>query len=277
MFELICLLLSAAATALISVTSGWYSDLGWLWKVPLLEAGLYIGVALVFFIAVFFLSLSVDIEKPIDKPSKFFAFVYHFFLSFLNRFFRVKICVEGEENLPDGPCLFIMNHRSNFDPMIVADKYKKRKILMISKKSNFKIPFAGGVIHRAGYMAIDRENDREALKTIIKAAGYLKQGYSIGIFPEGTRNKQDLNVHPFKHGAFKAATKAGVPIVITAIHQTQLIHKNFPLKSTRAYIHFLKTITPEEYAGKSTTELSDLAISLIQADIDAFESAKSAK
>ena len=274
MIEWTCVICSLIGTTLISYFSGWFGDLNVLWRFPLVFVGLGLGVLALIMAVAFIIHSTIDVTKPVDKPSKFHTFVYHCFLSFLDRLFGARLHVVGEEKLPDGPCVFVMNHRSNFDPMLLADKYKKRKILMISKPGNFKAPIAGGFIHKAGYMAIDRENDREALKTVLKAIKYLGEGYSIGVYPEGTRNKDGLDLLPFRSGAFKIATKANVPIVVTAIHETQYIHKNAPFKKTDVYLHIIKTITPEEYAGKHTNDISQEVFDMMQADIDAFEKAK---
>ena len=270
MIELTCLFSSLVGTGLIAYFSGYFNDLGWLWKVPLVFVGLFFAVLATLFLTAFIVSLFINVNKPIKKPSKAATFVYHVFLSFIDRFFRIKFFVEGAEKIPDEPCVFIMNHRSNFDPMLLADRYKKKKILMISKPSNFKKPIAGGFIHKAGYMSVDRDNDREALKTVVKAVGYLRQGYSIGVYPEGKRNKDGLNLLEFRHGAFKIATKAEAPIVVTVIHESQKVKNNFPLKSTKVYLHVLKTLYPADYAGKNTSEISDEVFDMMQKDIDAF-------
>ncbi len=276
MIELVSLIGASIITTLITYFNGIYqTPLDILW-IALIFVGSFLGVIALFLIVGFILSAVVNIKKPIKKPSRFYTFIYHMFVGWLDRLFGVKLTVNGEDKLPDTPCLFVMNHRSNFDPIILADKYKKRRILMISKPSNFRIPIAGGVIHKVGYMAIDRENDREALKTVLRAADYLKKGYSIGIYPEGKRNKNGVELLPFRHGAFKIATKADVPVVVTAIHETQNIKKNFPFKRTKVVLDILKTIYPDDYAGKTTVEISDEAAALMSADIERFEAEKAA-
>lgn len=277
MIEIISLIGAIISTALISYFNGIYGELIDILWIVLILYGTFVAFIALFMIAGYIISAVVDINKPIKKPSKFHTFVYYLYLSFLNRSFNIKFIVEGEDKLPEGKCVFVMNHRSNFDPMLLAQKYKKRNILMVSKPGNFRIPIAGGVIHKMGYLAIDRDNDREALKVILKAVDYIKQGYSIGIYPEGTRHKDGLDLLPFRHGSFKIAVKANVPIVVTAIHNTQEIHKNFPFKRTRVYLHILKTIYPEEYAGKTTAEISDEVAALMTEDIERFEAEKAAK
>ena len=274
MLELFCLAVALAITGIISFNADWFSSAAHIWKIVLVLIGDYLGVMAFMFALTFVVERCIDVTKPIKKPSRFHNFVYIVYLRFLDRFFRIKLVVKGEEKLPKCPALYVFNHRSNFDPMLVADRYRKRNILMISKPQNFRIPIAGGFIHKAGYMAIDRENDREALKTILKAIDYLGQGYSVGVFPEGTRNKNGLDLLPFHAGVFKIALKANVPIVVMTLHDTQKVHVNFPLKRTKVYLNVLKVITPEEYEGKATHEISQEVFDMMQADIDAFKCKK---
>ena len=80
-----------------------------------------------------------------------------------------------------------------------------------------KIPAVGQFLHKAGFMGIDRENDRAALRTILAAAEYIKQDIaSVGAYPEGTRNRGE-GLLPFRDGVFKIAQKAHAPIVVAAI------------------------------------------------------------
>ena len=97
--------------------------------------------------------------------------------------------LRGLEKLPkEGRFLFVCNHRSLFDPLMVMGYLADWNIAFISKPSNMRIPLAGDLAYAAGFLAIDRENDRAALKTILTAADYMKRDLcSIGIYPEGTR------------------------------------------------------------------------------------------
>lgn len=86
---------------------------------------------------------------------------------------------------------------------------------------------------------LDRENPKEGLKTILQAIDYVKNGISICIFPEGTRNKgEELSLLPFKEGAFKIATKTGCPIVPISMNNTAEIFENhFPkIKKTHVVL-----------------------------------------
>ena len=86
----------------------------------------------------------------------------------------------------------------------------------IAKRQLFMIPFIGWAMKRAGYISLDRENPREALKAMGDAARKIREGLNIIIFPEGTRSKDGVLL-PFKKGGFSLALRAGVPIMPVGI------------------------------------------------------------
>lgn len=104
------------------------------------------------------------------------------------------------------------------------------------------MPIFGRIIRKCCFMAIDRENPKEALKAINRAAGLLKQNaVSIGVYPEGTRSKSG-GLLPFHNGVLKIAQKAQVPIVILAIDGTERIAKNFPFWKSTVYLDVIDVI-----------------------------------
>ena len=161
----------------------------------------------------------------------------------------VKLTVIGEENVPtDVPVLYIGNHRSFFDIVIT---YARCKNLTgyIAKKEMLSIPLLRTWMKRLYCLFLDRENPKEGLKTILQAIDYVKNGISICIFPEGTRNKgEELSLLPFKEGAFKIATKTGCPIVPISMNNTAEIFENhFPkIKKTHVVLEYGTPIYPNE-------------------------------
>ena len=138
--------------------------------------------------------------------------------------------------------------------MITIVKLKKIKMSFISKPENFKVPVAGGYMYLNGYLSIDRDNPRNAIKTIKKEAENIKNGISVYVNPEGTRSKTGLLL-PIKPGAFKIATLSHAPIVVATFKNTRQIHKNFP-KKTVVYHDILKVIPYEEYKDLNTHEIA---------------------
>ena len=123
----------------------------------------------------------------------------------------VKVTVIGEENVPDEPVLFIGNHRSFFDILLTYSRCRNLTGY-VAKKEMEKVPLLSTWMRFVYCLFLDRENPKEGLKTILRAIDYVKKGISICIFPEGTRSRSS-EMGEFKHGSFKLATKAKVPIV----------------------------------------------------------------
>jgi len=126
-----------------------------------------------------------------------------------------KIKVTHVDNLPKGPVLFISNHQSNFDIPIFMSYINKPKAF-IAKIETAKIPLVASWMRLMKCVFMDRKDIRQSVEAINKGAEFLKQGYSMVIFPEGTRSRTG-DMEEFKAGSFKLAVKSGVPIVPVAI------------------------------------------------------------
>ena len=178
----------------------------------------------------------------------------------------------GVDKLPRGErFLFVCNHRSLFDPVMVMNYLADYEISFISKPSNLQLPLIGTIGRAAGFLAIDRENDRAALKTILQAADYMKRDIcSIGIYPEGTRSRT-LKLLPFHHGSFKTAQRAKVPLVIACVHGTEKMKQGFFLHPHKAYLEILEVIPAQQVAAMSTQELAEHSRERIQACLDRAE------
>ena len=167
--------------------------------------------------------------------------------------------VTGTEKLPDSPFLLVCNHRSLFDPMLILDRLPACNIAFVSKPSNLRIPMVGDIAYAAGSLPINRENDREALKTILQAADYLKRGVcSIGIFPEGTRSRTGKML-PFHAGSFKIAQRAGVPLVIACVRGTEKAARRLFLRPTRVELDILEVLPADRVKAMSTRDLAELS------------------
>ena len=141
----------------------------------------------------------------------------------------VNTLVLGEELVPDEPVLFVCNHRSFFDILLTYSRCKNLTGY-VAKKEMEKVPLLSTWMRFVYCLFLDRQNIKEGLKTILTAISYVKEGISICIFPEGTRNSgEELSMLPFKDGAFKIAEKTGCPIVLIAINNSAAIFENqFP-------------------------------------------------
>jgi len=153
--------------------------------------------------------------KGAEDASKYVQKVGYLWSKFTIDIIGIDIELLGKENIPNEPCIFIGNHSSILDiPLILYTANKK--IGFIAKKEMLNVPIIGYWLKRSGSIALDRESPREAIKSINECVTNIKNGYSIGLFPEGTRSKTG-SVGEFKKGSFKFATKSRCPIVPVSI------------------------------------------------------------
>lgn len=261
------LVLAALLPALMGLVKS-YVDL-WI-PVVIFVCGFAATVAVVFIFAIL-LGFTVNQKKPIKKPSRFFFFLYNLINSFLVLWSGARVVLKEDVKLdPSVSYFMVVNHRSKFDTMIMSVVYKKFKPLFVSKPENFKIIMAGPAIYKSGFMSMPKDDPKGAVKTVLKAVEYLKGGRSVGICPEGTRNKENRNLLPFKNGCFKIPMRARAPIAVFTIEGTQKIHKNFPFVKTLVYLDLIKVITPEEYEGLTTGELGNRVRQMMLDNIDTY-------
>ena len=139
----------------------------------------------------------------------------------------VELEVEDEKNLwSSRPCVFIFNHQSKADVMILA-KLIRRDMGGVGKKEIKNIPILGKLMEWGGTVFVDRADGKSAIKAMEPLVDAIKiEGKSICISPEGTRSLTP-KLEPFKKGAFHLAMQAGVPIVPIVIHNaTDVAPKN---------------------------------------------------
>lgn len=270
MINLITLILSIALTTICCVFCNllhtWYD-----FYIPiLLTLAFFVGILIVFFTILFIISRFININKPVQKPKRFFIVMFNLVNDFIIFWSGAKIKVTGKEKInKNKKYLFVLNHNSNFDTMILSHIFRNMDIIYLSKPSNLKIPIAGGFVHKYGYLAIDRDNNRNAIVAITRANMRIKENnMSVGICPEGTRNKTQDKILPFKPGSFKIARMAKVPIAVVCLKNTRQIHKNFPFKKTVVNVDILDVIDEEFVDTHTTVELCAIAQKEILDDLN---------
>ena len=242
---------------------------GELWLLPLYFIGFY---ALLFVAAVIFLVIAcglVDMNRPVEKESKFYRTILYPYVEFLMNLFLVRLKTRGLEKTPtEGRFLLVCNHQQMADPGILLHCFRKSQLTFISKQENRKLPIINKFMHCIRCQLIDRDNDRQALKAIINCINMIKADeVSVGVFPEGYTSK-DGKLHHFRSGVFKIAQKANVPIVVCTINGTgALFHNILRLKRTPVELHLVDVIPPEELQGKHTTEIADRVYEMMIADL----------
>ncbi|MFP3156167.1 1-acyl-sn-glycerol-3-phosphate acyltransferase [Lachnospiraceae bacterium ZAX-1] len=163
-------------------------------------------------------------------------------------FSGVKLTVIGDENIPQGEAvLYVPNHESYFDIILT---YARCKGLTgyVAKDSMAHVPLLSIWMKRLYCLFLNRDNLKEGLKTILLGIDYVKNGISICIFPEGTRNKKHGELLPFKEGSLKIAEKTGCAIVPIAItNSAEILENHLPkIKPCHVIIQYGKPIYPKE-------------------------------
>lgn len=173
---------------------------------------------------------------------------YNFALKLLTLYSKVfyKYEVIGKQNVPsEGNVILAANHKSNLDPIFVAAAIKNRKIATIGKKELFDNKILAAILNKLCVIPIDRDNPGiSTIKTILRK---LKEGYAIGIFPEGTRVKGE-GFGEAKAGLALFAVKGKACVVPISIISNYKIF-------SKVTIYIDKPISFEEYyKNKLSTE-----------------------
>lgn len=222
-----------------------------------------IGVAAAYLLLLWISGRFVDTEKWYDTDSRYCRFLINSAAACAMVMLRLKVQLTGVEKLPEGRFLLICNHRSNLDPILTWWMMRKYDIAFISKPENFKVPIFGRLIRKCCFLPIDRENPRNAAKTLSAAVKLIKNDtVSVGVYPEGTRS-MGTKLLPFHSGVIKIAQKAEVPLVIMSVAGTEQVNHNYPWRSTKIYLDILETIPAGNLKGRHTTDLGDYAYALM--------------
>jgi len=211
-------------------------------------------------------------HKQYEKDSGFYRFLLNALTGWLLWYVGAKIHVEGRELVPKNErFVLVSNHVSNFDPLITWYVFRKQRMSFVSKSSNFKIPLVGKLIRRCCFLEIDRDNPRNAIKTIDTAARLIqKDEVSIGVYPEGTRAKDGVML-PFHNSVFKIAQKANAPLVVCSLSGVNRIHERAPWKITHVYLRVIEVMDKEAVKTMRTAEIGERVREEIQKSLESTE------
>ena len=172
--------------------------------------------------------------------------------------FGSSVNVKGIENLPDsGPVVMVGNHQGYADIFTYFYVFTKFQFSFVAKENLGNLPFYGKWIRRIRSVLIKRNDPRASLKAISEGIEYLKQGFSLVIFPEGTRS---MGPDPgrFHKGSLKLATKPGVPIVPISINGSyKMFEEEGYLKGARIDVIVHEHIETKNLSRDEERELND--------------------
>ena len=261
--------LSIVLAAMICGFGGGFAGLAWLWILPVSFVGSFLGLALLVFLLIWFLCAIVRLDKEQEEDSKFYRWVVRLIAEAVLTILQMRVHTEGMEKTPkEGRFLLVCNHLNDLDPVTLLHFFRDSQLAFISKRENSSMFLVGKLMHKLLCQLVNRENDREALKTILKCVEIIKEDKaSIAVFPEGYTSR-DHKFHKFRSGVFKIAQKTKIPIVVCTITNTyHVFHNALRLKPTDIELHLVAVIQPEEYAGITTVELGDRIHAMMAADL----------
>jgi len=171
------------------------------------------------------------------------------------RIAKIRVRVEGLENIPPSVCIFAANHISNVDPIAFVPAIPRR-VSVLLKTELFRIPILSTAMRLAKFVPVDRADKEAAVASVNVALGVLKEGLSLAVYPEGTRSP-DGRLKPFKKGTFALAIEAGVPIVPVSISGAQhLMRKGeWTMRPGETVVRFGPPVDASQYTMERRMEL----------------------
>ena len=175
-----------------------------------------------------------------------------------------KTIILGTENVPkDTAVLYVSNHRSLMD---IPLAYSTLPTItgFIAKMEIKKVPFLSWWMELVNCLFLDRDDLRAGMKTILNGIENIKEGYSMFIAPEGTRNHEE-EMLPFKEGSFKMAHKTNCPIIPVAISGSDdLFENSFPwVKKAITVIEYGKPIYLDNLATEDRKIVGSISRDII--------------
>ncbi len=183
---------------------------------------------------------------------------------------NLRLDITNERYLwTDRPCVFIFNHQSAADVVIMA-KLVRKDMISVGKKEIGDVPILGALFQYGGTVLIDRDDSSGAIDSMQPLIDKIRnEKKCLCIAPEGTRSHSN-RLQPFKKGAFHIAMQAGVPIVPIVIHNaTDVMAKGENIfRSATVKVDVLKPIETSEWKVKDIPEQAELLQKLFLKTLD---------
>ena len=268
LFGLISFLAAIATATTCLLTRAFYSNL-WMWLLPACYVGSFLVLLLLCFGGLLLGCAFIKPDKEREKDSPLFRKIVLWSIDLILTMIPVRIKTVGLEKLPEeGRYLLVCNHIHNIDPAFLLHCTSKQPTAFVAKLETRQMLLLNKILPKLLCPLINRENDREAMKTILRAIKMLKEDVvSVGVFPEGRINPYRKLAH-FRPGVFKIAQKAKVPVVVCTLQNTKYVLSNLAkLKPTTVHFHVLDVIPVEETKEVSTVELADRIYNMMADDL----------
>ena len=265
-------LISALFALGICAVCGAFGSGAWLWVLPLGFLGGFLLSLLLCVLVLVVLSSRTDPEAQYEDDDPFIRNIIKLYAPAVFRLLGCRIEVIGSERMPaDGRFQLVSNHLADLDPGIFFTAFPDHQLSFIAKKEVAGMPIIGLLMRRILCQFVNRENDREALKTILKCISILKEKKaSVAVFPEGRKSTDRFLLHHFRPGVFKIAQKSNVPLVVCTLMGTQNILPNLKrLRRTAIRLSVLGVIPAEELKGITTVAIAERVHAMMAEDLGA--------
>lgn len=235
------------------------------WTIPLYVVGFMLAFFILFLLLLYMITIVIKPDKKLARSKQFYQFFINMTAEFLVWFCRLELVVINKEAIPTNRTfLMVSNHQSMIDPIVSVWAFHEFNLTYIMKDNIMKVPLLGRFLYGAGFLPLNRKNNRKALETIITASKRISEGiHPIAIYPEGTRSKGP-KMNDFRNGAFKIAQKSKSAIVVMVLDPTYMFKRQFPFKRTKILLDIIRVIEYHEYEHMTTNELGDWIHSMIE-------------
>ena len=254
---------------MLCVGTGAFDTLGFLWLLPVGYIGIFLALVALGFVFFVIVCAGIDPDKPRQKDTPWFRWMVMEIVNVAIKVLPIRVRTTGLEKLPtDGRFLLVSNHLDNIDPAFFYYCFPKSQLAFVGKQETKNMFLVNKVMPKLLCPTINRENDREALKTILRCISLLKNDtVSIAIFPEGRINPYRKLAH-FRPGVFKIAQKANVPIVVCTLQGTNhVLPRLLKGKGSTVELHLLDVIPPEALEGRNTVEIAEEIYAMMAGDL----------
>jgi 1-acyl-sn-glycerol-3-phosphate acyltransferase len=184
---------------------------------------------------------------------------------------------ERLDRIPEGPVLFVSNHQGNADIVVFMAAVTMKQHGFVAKKELESIPYFGKWVPRIRSLMIERGDPRATLRAFREGEEWLRQGFSLVIFPEGTRSRSD-EMGSFQKGSLRMATQTGLPIVPVSLSGSWRLfeEKGYPRPWTvRFHVH--EPIATEGLSKEEIAGLDDRVEAVIRAKVDEWNARAATK
>ncbi|GAB4498645.1 MAG: hypothetical protein OHK0019_34310 [Saprospiraceae bacterium] len=156
-------------------------------------------------------------------------YLHHIFTPLFLTLVGIRLKVEGREKLdPKQSYVIVGNHRSALDFIVHAHAFPG-VFRFLAKQELQKIPVFGWVVKKM-CLTVDRSSAMSRARSVVALKQNLTDGWSIFIYPEGSRNRGEDLLGPFYDGAFRVAIQTKAPVAVATIVNMSKISWGYNLR-----------------------------------------------